>query len=54
MDLSDYLCPEDVCFPVIGNVAVYLDDNHLTHMYAATLAPMLARELAAAGEIETG
>lgn len=54
VDLSDYLCPEDVCFPVIGNVAVYLDDNHLTHMYAATLARLLARELTAAGVIEAG
>lgn len=54
VDLSDYLCPDDVCFPVIGNVAVYLDDNHLTHMYAATLAPLLARELTAAGVIEAG
>lgn len=54
VDLSDYLCPEDVCLPVIGNIAVYLDDNHLTHMYAATLAPLLARELAAAGLIEAG
>lgn len=54
VDLSDFLCPEDVCFPVIGNVAVYLDDNHLTHMYAATLAPLLARELAAAGLIGAG
>lgn len=40
-DLSDYLCPQDVCEPVIGNVAVYLDDNHLTATYAATLAPAL-------------
>lgn len=51
VDFSDHLCPDGVCFPVIGNIAVYRDDNHLTHMYAATLAPLLARELAGAGVI---
>jgi len=34
---------------VIGNVAVYLDDNHLTRMYATTLAPILARDLSDVG-----
>lgn len=45
VDLSDYLCPGRVCPPVIGNVAVYMDDNHLTRMYATSLAPMLERDL---------
>ncbi|WP_199432524.1 acyltransferase family protein [Qaidamihabitans albus] len=48
LDLSDYFCPEDVCRPVIGNVLVYLDDNHVTASYMATLAPALAEHLAAA------
>jgi hypothetical protein len=26
---------------VIGNVLVYLDDNHLTATYAATMAPII-------------
>ncbi len=52
VDLSEYLCPNGTCSPVIGNVAVYMDDNHLTEMYATTLAPMLARELADAGVID--
>lgn len=44
-DLSDYLCPEDVCESVIGNVAVYLDDNHLTGSYARSLSVPLKVEL---------
>ena len=39
MDLNEYLCPEGTCPPVIGNVAVYLDDNHVSASYAATLSP---------------
>lgn len=39
LDLSEYLCPEGVCLPAIGNVAVYIDDNHLSASYAQSLAP---------------
>lgn len=46
VDLTDYLCPGTTCPPVIGNVAVYLDFNHLTATYARTLAPPLSREIA--------
>lgn len=37
LDLTDRLCPDGSCRPVIGNVYVYMDDNHLTADYAATL-----------------
>ncbi len=50
VDLTDRLCPDGVCRPVIGNVHVYLDDNHLTADYSATLAAdMRERLLAATG-----
>ncbi len=39
MDLTDLICPEGVCTPVVGNVYVYLDDNHLTITYTATTLP---------------
>lgn len=45
VDFSPWLCPDGVCAPAIGNIAIYLDDNHLTDAYGATLAPMLARML---------
>ena len=49
IDLTDLICPGGQCVPAIGNVWVYLDDNHLTRSYAATLAPALGERLRAAG-----
>lgn len=34
---------------VIGNVVVYLDDNHLTGMYARSLSPVLQEQLQSQG-----
>jgi peptidoglycan/LPS O-acetylase OafA/YrhL len=48
VDLSDYFCTPAVCPPVIGNVLVYMDDNHVTRTYMETLAPILKREIAGA------
>lgn len=45
VDLTEWICPYDICEPVIGNVAVFKDDNHLTATYARTLAPALAGQL---------
>ena len=47
MDLSDQICPSGVCPAVIGNVRVYLDDNHLTATYAHTLMPFFERQFTA-------
>jgi peptidoglycan/LPS O-acetylase OafA/YrhL len=49
VDLTDLVCPHGWCPPSVGNVWVYLDDNHLTRSYAATLAPALGQRLQAAG-----
>ena len=49
IDLTDLVCPDGVCVPSVGNVWVYLDDNHLTRSYAATLSPALGERLRAAG-----
>ena len=48
VDFSDYFCADGVCPPVIGNVLVYLDDNHVTATYLETLAPQMEQELSAA------
>jgi len=48
LDLSDRLCTGDRCDAVIGNVLVYLDDNHLSKDYATSMAPDLAQCLFAA------
>lgn len=44
-DLTDYFCDDKICYPVIGNVIVYRDNNHLTAQYAKTLAPALKKPL---------
>lgn len=49
IDLNDFICPESRCAPVVGNVLVYRDTNHLTATYAKTLAPALGDSLAKAG-----
>lgn len=45
LDLTPWICPDDLCVGVIGNVVVYRDDNHLTRFYARTLGPSLAEQL---------
>jgi peptidoglycan/LPS O-acetylase OafA/YrhL len=45
LDLSDYLCTAQVCPPVIGNVYVYLDENHLSATYMRTMSPVLQRAI---------
>lgn len=37
MDLTEYICPDGFCSGVIGNVYVYMDDNHLSRTYVHTL-----------------
>jgi peptidoglycan/LPS O-acetylase OafA/YrhL len=41
VDFRPWLCPDGVCKAVIGNIAVYIDDNHVSGTYGRTLAPML-------------
>ena len=48
LDLTDHLCTDTVCPPEIGNVMVYLDDNHLSASYARSLAPVVSLLLPAA------
>ncbi|TCP41103.1 hypothetical protein EV191_1271, partial [Tamaricihabitans halophyticus] len=38
LDFSDYLCTATSCPPVIGNVYVYMDNNHLSATYMSTMA----------------
>lgn len=47
VDLNDYICPGDVCPPVIGDVLVYRQGAHLTETYIESLEPMLEERLAA-------
>lgn len=45
IDLTDAICPEQACAPVIGSVLVYRDSHHLTATYARSLSSHLEEEL---------
>ena len=42
IDLTDYICPREMCSPVIGGVPVYRDSNHLSATYVRSLSSHLA------------
>ena len=42
LDTADAVCTPDDCPAVLGNVLVYLDDNHLSASYTTSMAPLLA------------
>nr|WP_223875284.1 acyltransferase family protein [Nanchangia anserum] len=46
VDTAEMLCPDGVCWSIIGNVYVYLDLNHLTKDYASTLDGFFADKTA--------
>ena len=47
LDLSDYFCTELECSAVVGNVQVYIDEDHLTATYSRTLTVPLGAHLGA-------
>ncbi|MCR8915833.1 acyltransferase [Marinobacter panjinensis] len=51
LDLSDYLCDENLCHPVIGNIQVYRDRHHISLAYMESLAPVLELQMI---ELEPG
>lgn len=42
VDMTDAICPQATCSPVIGNVLIYRDGHHITQTYALSMAPLLA------------
>jgi hypothetical protein len=45
VDVTDAICPQDVCRAVIGNALVYRDRQHLSATFARTLAPWFEEAL---------
>ncbi|UKA74282.1 acyltransferase family protein [Arthrobacter sp. FW306-07-I] len=45
VDLTDRICTPTECPAVVGNVYVYLDDNHLSAEYAESMADEFAKRL---------
>lgn len=53
IDLTDLMCSDDLCAPIIGNTLLYLDSDHMTATFSAQLSAPLAKELdAALGTVE--
>ncbi|MDQ4503246.1 acyltransferase family protein [Sinomonas sp. ASV322] len=46
LDLSDFFCPDSMCYAVIGGVHVYYDKDHVTRTYIRSLTPELIRRYA--------
>lgn len=45
LDLTDRFCGPELCAPVVGNVMVYRDNNHITDSYARSMRPYIAEAL---------
>ena len=45
LDMSDALCSQTSCPAQVGNMYVYLDNNHLGATYAATMADLFETRL---------
>ncbi|MBB5957934.1 peptidoglycan/LPS O-acetylase OafA/YrhL [Saccharothrix tamanrassetensis] len=46
-DFTGYFCDDDKCPPVIGNVWVYRDDNHISGSFMISMAPMVEQDFVA-------
>lgn len=47
LDLTDAICGPVVCEPVVGNVLVYMDDDHVNASYVRTMVPVIEKRLRA-------
>lgn len=45
LDTADFYCTATMCPPVIGNVYVYRDDDHMSNAYAWTTIPLVWQRL---------
>jgi SGNH domain (fused to AT3 domains) len=48
LDIADRVCGPDFCPAVLGNVLVYLDDNHVTASFAMSMADLVEGDVRAA------
>src|SRR5690606_15698001 len=51
---TDWVCPQEQCVPVIGDVLLYRQGTHLTDTYVRSATPLLAAELVPLVEELTG
>ena len=50
IDMTDYICTEEVCPAVVGSLLVWRDNSHLSTRYSRALAPALGSRL---GEVKS-
>ncbi len=48
LDIADAVCDAEYCPAEIGNVLVYLDDNHLSASYTGSMSPLVEDQVVAA------
>ena len=44
VDLSPQICPNDACSPLVGNLYVYMDHDHLTKYYSQSLEDFFTQQ----------
>lgn len=54
VDLKDVYCPDGTCSAIIGNIYVYLDDNHVSKTYGRTMAQTVFQRAAEGGWLVGG
>ena len=54
VDLKDVYCPDGMCSPVVGNIYVYLDENHVSKTYGRTMAQEVFQRAAEGGWLVSG
>lgn len=45
VDTNSEICPQQKCLPLQGNIAVFVDDNHLSAPFSEALVPTIRRQL---------
>ncbi|MDO5645859.1 MAG: SGNH hydrolase domain-containing protein [Dermabacter sp.] len=45
MDLTDEICPDGRCSPIVGTAFVYMDDNHLSKVFTTSLSSRVHADL---------
>ena len=47
IDMNPYICMPPTCLPIVGNIIVWRDQQHLSNTYSRSLAPFLQAKLLA-------
>ncbi|WP_307083828.1 acyltransferase family protein [Arthrobacter agilis] len=53
VDMTDVICPGVTCPPIIGNVYVYIDNNHVSATYWRTMVSQFEERLVGVPALET-